>query len=528
MKFSTQQRTNVIIATLIFMGILIVVNILSYQLFHRFDLTGENEFSISKSTKRILKDLDDIVTMKAYFSEELPAELMLLRQEVSDTFDEYKNYSGGKLKVEYVDPAEDTELEQEVQMIGIPQLQFNIRSKDKFELRNGYLGLAIMYEDRKEIIPVIQSTRNLEYDLTSAIKKVIRSEEIKIGILTGRGIWDLQQEMTVVGQSLGKQYEVEEVSITSGELIAPEITTLIIPSPKEEFTDRELYVIDQFLMNGGNLFVALDNVVVDNNLQTKPVSTGLEKLLKHYGLGLEQSLVLDVSAEMVSFSSGFVQFFSPYPYWPKITPAGFNSESVITSKLEALVLPWAGNIKIDSGKLGNEQVIILAQTTNRSWKADYPPNLNPQQDFSPPSEGQPYPVAVLVSGKLESFYKGKEIPQKEMSEAAVEAVSEELKGSTDNARIVLVADGDFMHDNFIRRFPDDGVFFENVVDYLSLGEDLIGIRSRGVTDRTLQEISSSKRNAIKYGNIFGVTCIVVLFGMVRFWSRRKKRFADEL
>lgn len=527
MRFSSQQRNNFIITTLIVLGIFVVANILSYRFFHRFDLTSEKEFSVSESTKKILKGLDDIITVRAYFSRELPAELLLLRQEVNDVFDEYRNYSRGKLKFEFIDPATSDEKKQEALGLGIPQIQFNVREKDKFEMRNGFLGVVIMYEDRKEAIPVIQNTGNLEYELTSSIKKVLNKETNKIGFATGNGELDRYQEMKYISQDLEKQYRVEEIDLTKGDLIANDIKTLVIAAPTTKFSERQLFIIDQYLMNGGNLLLALDSVNLNEGLTVEENNTDLDLLLGNYGLNFKKDLVLDISNETVNFSQGFMTFFVNYPFWPKVVGSGLNRENVITSKLEALVFPWAASLEIAASMPQDNQLMELAKTTDKSWEVVAPYVLNPQQDFIPTGEVKSRIIAVLARGKFESYFKSKQIPVKLAGESSVSNVESKLD-STDKGQIVLITDGDFMTDGFLQRFPDNGVFFENIIDYVSLGEDLIGIRSRGVSDRGIGEISEDKKNTIKYGNIFGVTGLVILIGIFRYYSRRRKGFADEL
>ncbi|NQU77873.1 GldG family protein [Candidatus Falkowbacteria bacterium] len=536
MNFSSRQRNNVIISTAILAGIIIVVNIISNGVFNRVDLTSEKVFTITDSTRNVLKNLDDTVTIKAYFSRELPAELLVLQQEIKDTLDEYKNYSGGKLKVKFIDPADDEELVKEVQGLGIPQVQFNIRAKDKLEVRNGYFGLAIMYLDKREVIPLVQNTATLEYDLTAGIKKVSATEVAKIGFLAGHGEWEIDDEMIVVKQDLQKQYEVTRVDLSQGHPVAPDIATLVIASPKEKISDKELFLIDQFLMRGGNLFVALDTVGIKGDLTPNDLDAGLGEMLESYGLKYNRNLVLDVSSnEMVSFSSGFAQFFTSYPYWPKIMEDGFDAESVITSELEALVLPWVGTVEVLSSKIANAEIIELAKTTGRSWVVTGPYNLDPQQQFSASGITGPQVVGVAVSGGFESYFVDK-LPLDELGASAslreTEGLTpEQVSGfneRVERANIVFVGDGDFMQDGFISRFPDNRVFFENVIDYLSLGEELIAIRSRGVSDRSLKEMSDGTKGAVKYLNILGVTVLVVIYGVLRFWRRKKKRFEDEL
>ena len=167
-----QYGANSIIIVLIVLGILAVVNFLSTRHFKRVDLTEGKDFTISDSTRKVLGELDDIVNIEAYFSGNLPEYVAGLERQVKDIFDEYEAYAHGNLSVKFTDPMSDPALEQKMRFVGIPPVQVNIVEKDKSEVVNIYFGLAITYEDRKEVIPVIQNVMTLEYDLTSAIVKI--------------------------------------------------------------------------------------------------------------------------------------------------------------------------------------------------------------------------------------------------------------------------------------------------------------------------------------------------------------------
>ena len=165
-----KNRGNLGVSVLMIIGILVAINLISYQIFHRFDLTESNDYSISKTSKTMLKNLDDVVDVKLCFSRELPSNFINIRQEVKDILDEYKNYSNGKIKIEEIFPEDNPETEKKMQQLGIPKLQFNVVEQDKFQAIGGYAGLAIYFEDKKEVIPVIQTSQNLEYEITTIIK----------------------------------------------------------------------------------------------------------------------------------------------------------------------------------------------------------------------------------------------------------------------------------------------------------------------------------------------------------------------
>jgi len=522
MPFLTKfkKQTNFSTQVIIVIGIILVINFLSYQIFTRFDLTQNKVYSISKTSKNTVKNLDDLVNIKVYFSEQLPPQYISVRQEVTDILDEYKNYANNKIAVEFIDPKDDEELKTELMIMGIPQLQFNVLENDKYEVINGFLGIGVYYGDKKQAIPVIDNTQNLEYQLTSAIKKVTAEKIPTIGVATGYGEFDLSGAMSFIDKKIREVYDVQTVNLASGDNIPDDIDTLIIIGPKEVYSDRALFVVDQFLMKGKSVLIAIDGVTVGDGLSASVNPADLNTFLQASGINVIKNLVLDTSSEMASFNQGFVTFTSQYPYWVKITRDGFDQENAAVAKLQSLVLPWASEITVAEIKLPEAQVSYLAKSTTDAWRIQDQFNLAPQgTNFGYYEDPESYNLAVSVRGRLNSAFD---------SYVAKEGETGEVLSSTDNARLIVIGDADFATDGFIRRFPDNIVFFQNIIDTLTLDEDLINIRSKTVTDRPLKEIEDSTKTIIKFINIFGLTLAVLIIGLGRYFMRKRSRFADEL
>lgn len=500
------NKTNSTALIIIVIGILIMVNFFSYNIFYRFDLTQNKDYSISDASKNTVANLKDIVSVKVYFSANLPSQYLNLRQEVGDILEEYSSYSGGKVKVEFIDPKDDQAMRQELGMAGVPQLQFNVLEKDKYQVVNGYLGMVIKYGDKTQAIPVIQDTSDFEYQVTSSIKKVTNNRIANLGFWQGNGSADAQNEVAEAFKRLSAIYNVSPVNYAAEKKIPDDLDTLIIIGPKQKFKDEELKAIDAFLMKGGSLVILANGVTVGQGLSADKNETGLNKILEAYGLKLNNNLVLDVNNGMASFSQGFVTFTANYPYWPKVVKSGFDQNNVAVAKLESLVLPWASSIDVASDKVKGLAVSYLAVTTDRAMAVADNFNLSPQAEVGKGIRGK-FNLAISLSGKFASAFNNP---------------------STKAGRLVLAGDSDFISDNFLRNYPDNLVFFQNVVDSLSLGDDLIAIRSKGVTERPIKETAEATKAAIRYGNIFGLTAVVILFGLVRYFLRRRKRLVDEI
>ena len=252
-KRNLLYSTNTLALAIVLFFILVIINGLSKKAFKRLDLTESKRYTISKSTKKLLGQLDDIVRVEAYFSE-APDQVKLIKDEVKDMLDEYDAFASGNLQIEFINPTEDDDLKQKLRMKGIPEIQVQVREKDKIEVRNAYMGLAVVYGDKQEVIPVIQKTTTLEYDLTSAILKTTRKEAKTVGFLEGHDEVDIYgQGFENLRRELGKQYTLRKIDVSQGSSIEGDVSTLIVAGPQSPLQANEKYEIDQFLMNGGKI-----------------------------------------------------------------------------------------------------------------------------------------------------------------------------------------------------------------------------------------------------------------------------------
>jgi ABC-type uncharacterized transport system involved in gliding motility auxiliary subunit len=571
------------------LAVLIAVNFIADQHFFRADLTEDKEYTISQSTRRILGDLDDVVSIRAYFSEDLPPRLEQNKRRIADVLDEYRSYGAGNINVEWIDPAKDPQMEQQLRFLGIPQIQAQILEKDQLQVVNVYMGIGVHYGEKRQGIPVVQDTYSLEYDLTSAILRVTLDEDKVLGFLTGEGV-DLETGFQGIRQLLGDQYSVQTVNLDEGRRAVPDdIHTLIIPGP-QNVTARSKYEIDQYLMRGGRIIFLIDAIRLDEQggLRARPVTSGLEDLLASYGVRVQKSLVRDNRYNShAAFSQGFIQYTVPYPFWPKVSGPFLSKDHITTSRLESLVLPWPAPIKLDVPVEGDDPLIMALREEERgrapeldgseviqsaetlldetvesdeegegseedvegeteekelvayilARSSPYSELQTGQYDIAPDRNalgfpraqlGKSYIMATALDGKFKSYYAGRPVPAVEGGEAAADSAAEAGKITESlETQIIVLGSSFFVQDNFLAQFPENAVFFQNAVDWLSLGPELIGIRSRGATDRPLKETSDGAKAALKTIVTLGPALIIIAFGLVRFALRRRKRAAVE-
>lgn len=539
--------SNTIAFVAIIFGILALINFLSTRNFIRKDLTEDKRYTISNATKNVIKTLDDIVTITAYFST-APAEVAQIRRDIKDVLDEYNAFSK-KLQIDFVNPANfDDGQKQELRFKGIPEIQINVVKKDKAEIANVYMGISIGYSGKEEILPVVRSTANLEYELTSTILKVTTKEAKTVGFLTGHDEFDInaqtyQQFRQLLDKNAQGQYNLTSVNLQDGKSIDPTVATLVIAGAKQPMTEREKYEIDQFIMRGGRTIFLVDSIQMQpGTLQGTPLSTGLNDLLEHYGAKLGNNLLIDRRFhDTAQFRQGFMTVIQPYFYFVKIVKPNFSTEHTVTNQLEALTLPWTSSVEL----IAREGITAtpLAKTSEFGQSIQGYYNLMPDSPI-PNAELQAYTVALALEGKFKSFYADKEIPPVATAAETEEAVNGETPALTqdeearitrpesERTQIVVVGTA-----QFLAQLRPDGInFFLNTVDWLTLGDALIGIRSHAITDRPLRRIDSAgnyhepseiEKNFIKYMCTVGIPLLVILFGLIRYFlKRRAKRLVE--
>ena len=530
----------------IILGILVLINFLSTRRFVRTDLTEDKRYTISKATKEVLGTLDDIVTITVYFSTS-PAEVAQIGRNVRDILDEYKAFSKN-LQIDFVNPANfDNAQKQELQFKGIREVQINVTKKDKAEIANVYMAISIGYSGKEEALPLVQSTANLEYELTSTILKVTTKEAKTVGFLTGHGELDINdqnyQQFRLLLDINGKgQYNVTSVSLQGGKAVDETVATLVVAGAQQPLTEREKYELDQFIMRGGRAVFLVDPIQIQpGTMQATPLSTGLNDLLEHYGVKLGNNLLIDRRFhDNARFQQGFMTVFQPYPYFVQIRKPNFSTENAVTSQLEVLTLPWTSSLAPIEKEGITATTLAKTSEFGQTFQGYY--NLMPNFQI-PDAETQAYPVAVALEGQFKSFYADKEVPTVP-SDDATGAEDDEMSVSTqdtearttitESAQTQIVVVGNAQ---FLTQMRRDGVdFFLNTVDWLTLGDALIGIRSQTITNRPLQiktrngefrEVSEIEKNIIKYLCIAGIPLLVVIFGLLRYVLRnRAKRMVE--
>lgn len=496
------KRSAVQTRLLLVIGIAIVVGFLSTGFSFRLDFTGDKRYTLSDATLNILGNLNEPVTVTAYFSEKLPPNVAETKSDFKDLLVEYANRSKGNVVYEFIDPAAKPETEQEVLQKGIQPVMINVREKDEVKQQKAFLGAVLKMGDQSDVIPFVQPGAAMEYALSSSIKKLSVKEKPKIAFLEGHGEPSLNA-MQQVRSVLSVLYDVTAYAINDSSTIPNTYKTLAIVAPKDSFSMNDFQRLDEFMANGGNVLVALNRVNGDfSTSMGSPVSTGLELWLNQKGISVEDKFIMDAQCGTVNVQQrqGFFTFQTPvqFPYLPLLSNF---ADHPVSKGLERVLLPFASPITYSFSDT-SFKTVVLAKTSNRANTAasslffDFMKNYT-ENDFPLSS----LPVAIAVEGKLSGNRVGK---------------------------MVVFGDGDFAVNGegqgAMQLQPDNVSFMVNAIDWLSDDTGLNELRTKGVSSRPIKEqYEDSKKTMIKYANFLIPILLVIGYGVVRMQMRRRKR-----
>ncbi len=503
---------------------LVMINAISSNIFGRLDLTENRMYTLSSVTREILRELDEPLTIKAYFTKDLPAPYNNIARYVEDQLAEMKAQSKGHFRYEFLDPADEEELKKEAEKFRLEPIQVNVMRADKVEFKLAYLGMVLIYEDKEEVIPTIQSLENLEYEIVSKIRRITSDEAQTVGFLDGHEEAKLREEMTGLDRELRKLYELKPVNLSTRYTVPEDIDLLCVIGPKQDIPEKDRFAIDQFLMRGGKLLLAINKVKAElSQMQADRGPLRIDPWTENYGFRIKDQLAVDSKAPTLPFQImgryGRQITLVHYPLFPEVV--NFNRDIAALKVLRQVRFYFPSPIDTTlAANLDSVGITPLFWTSGKSAIQSQPFDINPlTQRGKYTFDMANLPLGALLMGKFTSFWKDKSVPKDDEGNPVTD---EEIIPQSPETRIVVIGDANFIQDAYIVQGLDNLTLMLNLVDWLMQDERLISIRSREVSSRPIGEVSDATRRTVKYANLLIPPLLVIGFGLVR-WSVRKSR-----
>lgn len=490
------MKQKLFATTLLVVGIVLVINFLSNEVHFRLDLTDEQQYTLSKATRDILDNLEEPVTIKAYFSKDLPPNIAQTRSDFQDLLVEYNSRSNGMIAFEFINPNENEGAERLALENGIQPVMINVREKDQVKQQKAFLGATVSLGEKVDVIPFVQPGSAMEYALSTSIKRISVESKPVVGFLAGHGEPTLM-EMGQAMELLTVLYDPQEVRLDSLD-IPPTMRTLAIIRPTDSIPYPHLQKLDAFLARGGRLLIAVNRV--DGDLQRSygmGVSNGMEGWLAQKGIAVDEAFVIDAKcgAVTVQQQQGMFNFQTQvqFPYLPVV---GRFADHPVTSGLETVLLQFASPVNFigDTSK----HFTALIYSSERSATQRVPLMFDINKQWSEPD----FPESNIVMGGI-------------------------VEDNTSGGKLIVFGDGDFMingpREQARNLQPDNVSLAVNAIDWLSDDTGLIDLRTKAVTSRPLMQLEDNTKLLIKYVNFLLPILLVVGYGLVRMQRNRMTR-----
>jgi len=556
--------------------------------------------SIQKLNDKIsaLMNLTDKIHIKLFFSSSLEiiapyiqmGDLPSLPEKLKEAVEKLNAKTYGKLAFERYDPTVDDSLEPLLKEHNILGLNWPAIPERKIEPGSGYIGLVMEYGDKAITTPLINIVRlpligtqysmvemgDLEEIINENVEALLDINE-DIGYLADHGTPDgamspqmnpLEQDRGVISNFrnlLSQNYTLRETYLKEGTL--PEsFNCLIIAGPTENFTDYELFQIDQFLMQGKNLALFLDSFNEINHPRDVqaftgqrgpefvPLNTGLEKLLEHYGIRMKKSYVLDENCFKQRTRTQMGANETPFYFVPRIKDEFINHDQEFMKGIKELVVMKASPLVLEKKRVeenGIKATRLLA-SSEKSWEMSGRINLNPMF-IRPPAvdEMQSLDLAYLLEGEFPSYFAGKPLPEKKSDES--EASDKETEGTKTKetktaekkpnpelakieregqiltkgrpAKIFIMASSEVLKNSMLDEEgrSSNATFVMNVLDALNGRNEIAAMRSKEQQLNPLRETEAPVKTFVKTFNIAGLPVFVVAFGLIVWFHRRSRQ-----
>jgi len=555
-------------------AVLIIINILGTFGFFRLDLTQEKRYTLSDQTISLVKDLDDIVYFKIYLGGELPAEYARLKNSVRETLEEFKAYNNANIQFEFIDPSEikdkktqfgyANELE-EKGLRKIIDFQTDGSSKEEKVI---WPGAIVTYKNKEVVVNFVkselgnkdnstlvnESIESLEYNLIDGVKRLFDRNKPMIAFIEGHGESEAI-EVEDIALSLDEYYTVKRVKIDHKLKILKPFKTIIIADPDSTFDEKDKFIIDQFIMNGGRVLwlvdgtqANMDSLVNRSESYALANDINLDDMLFKYGVRINYNLVLDGVCAPLAVKRGMENgqpqwtIYDNWYYHPAVSnPDGHP----IVKNLNYIFLNFASSIDL-AGSDDVSKTILLTTSEYSRIQNDPVVSLQVLQDKIDPKQPRAYfnksfiPVAVLLEGSFKSVFTNRIPPE------IAEDKEIGFRDKSPQNRMIVISDGDIINNKAVRRngqlvpYPlgrDPFVnitygnkdFLINCVNYLTDETDLLSIRAREFKMRMLNKPKvDSQKSYIQWVNVLMPIFITIVIGIILMLLRTHKEKLNSL
>lgn len=567
------KRQNILELAMLLV-IVFLVNLIGFYAYHRFDLTQERRYTISNGTKTYLKELKDIVYIKVYLGEDnLPAGFRRLQKATRELLDEFKVYGKKNIEFEFVNPSEspDQKTRNEVYTAlskdGLQYYNLQSQKSDGSNVKQVIFPAAVMTyrqhgQEYERVVnfftgsltgnyndaSINKSIETLEYEFITGVRTVSRENTPTVGFIEGHGELD-QYQSARFARAIGDFYIVKRIKIEEKINALDGCQAIVIADPVTKYSEKDKFIIDQFIMRGGKVLWLVDAVKVDMApLATERETMGqinsgvnLGDMIYSYGARINSSLVQDFQCALMPVNvapEGSEQPKMQLAYFPFFPLAMGRDDNPISRNINPVKFDFVSPIDtVGEDPKVRKTVLLTSSTQSRIIRSPIRISMDIFAEKLDPSKFslQNLPLAVMMEGEFTSHYKNRL-----MTDFINNNVFKVYDKSAVPTKMIVVADGDCARnvvkvqegkyltqplgfDQYTNTTFGNREFLLNCINYLLDDSGVMALRNREVKVRMLDRIRIAQQ--LGFWRVFNVglpVLLIIALGMVYLIIRKRK------
>ena len=531
----------------------------------RIDLTNENRFTLSDASVKLLRKLNEPVTVEVFLKGHYPSGFRKLSASTQDVLREFKEVAGTKIQYRFISPDETlpgTSVKYGDTLAGIGLFPINLTSQvEQGQQQQFVYPFALVHYKEKSIpvtlyqgkTPLINfqelsgAEAMLEYNFINAISKVTQLTKPTVAYAMGNGepndirIYDLMERY------LKADYDLQACNLVDDPFIPGDFKVLLVVKPTLPFTEAQKLKLDQYVMNGGKILwfidrlnAEMDSLQLKNEVIAYDRDLQLNDLFFKYGVRQNADLVMDLQCDYLPFDvNGNGQFeFLPWNYFPVFEG---NNNHPINKNLGFVVGRFVNSIDTVEAE-GISKTILLSSSAN-SRTISTPALISGKENVNAPEDAKfnktHIPVAVLLEGKFISLYRNR--LSQAMRDSLARYDQPYLPQNVSGTKMIVVSDGDMVLNSVFKNNPlpmganpftygsqrdipfANGNFLENCMEYLVNENNLMEAKSKEYVVRLLDSKKvKQEKTTLQIINIIVPVLTVILFALLFGWLRKRK------
>lgn len=548
---------------------LFVINFIASKIHFRADLTQEERYSLTQTTKGLVRNLQNNVVIDVFLNGELPSGFRKLSNATGEFLSLLKETNAGRIQYRFISPDEDAgngkSWGDSLRSAGVEPINLSVQIKAGEENKNIFPYALLHSSGQTEVVNLFPSSKRnisvaelnnaeamMEYGFAKSLDKLSNVQPKVIAYATGNGeptgteIYDLQQ--LVAGNYVMKPFD-----LTRFPYIPKEANVLLLVKPVSQFSEAQKLKIDQYIMNGGKVLLFVDNLHAEQDslsyksqLIAYDRNLNISDLLFNYGVRINADLVMDLQCDFLPFAVGGSQSAPQYEFlhWNYYPLFESHNNHIINKNLGLISGRFVNSI--DTVEADGIRKTYLLQSSVNSRNISTPALISPNENRNAPADAQfkkaGIPVAVLLEGKFSSLYKNR------IGKAQTDSLAQSggfKETSVDDNKMIVIADGDIvLNDVSNKQGPlpmgmnlftmgtqyeyqfANRVFVLNCLEYLTGKSDIIATRNKEIVLRLLDtKKAEAEKTKWQLINIALPILLIIIFGII-YQQIRRRRFAS--